>query len=66
MKDPTQTIPLDWGAYVQSVSALIDLPVPDASLPIIITNLEVARRMADALNGFDLDDREEPAPVYRP
>ncbi len=57
---------VDLGAYVECVSAMIHLPIPDASKPVVIANLEVARRMADLLDGFDLDEREEPAPVYRP
>lgn len=45
---------------------MIDLPIPPASKPIVIANLEVARRMAALLDGFEIDEREEPAPVFRP
>ncbi len=66
MNDTKDSDQIDLGAYVECVSAMIGLPVPDASKPIVIANLEVARRMAKILDGFELDDREEPAPVYRP
>lgn len=66
MNDTKDSVHVDLGAYVDCVSAMMGLPVPEASKPIVIANLEVAQRMANILNGFDLDEREEPAPVYRP
>ena len=56
----------DFGAYMEAAAALVNLPIPDASKPIVREQLEVASRMAAMLAGFDLDMREEPAPVFRP
>ena len=58
--------PIDLDAYVDCVSRMIDLPLLAASKPIVIANLEVAKRMAVLLDEFELDEREEPTPVYRP
>ena len=66
MSESSDNSQIDLGAYVDSVSAMIDLPIPAASRPIVIANLEVARRMVALLDNFELDEREEPAPVYRP
>jgi hypothetical protein len=66
MSASRDTDQLDLDAYVETVSRMIDLPIPPASKPIVIANLEVARRMAALLDGFEIDEREEPAPVYRP
>lgn len=57
---------LDLGAYVDTVAAFVGLPVPEASRPLVIANLEIAQRMFAHLADFDMDEREEPAPVYRP
>lgn len=66
MSESMDNAKIDLGAYVDSASAMIDLPIPAESRPIVIANLEVARRMVALLDGFELDEREEPAPVYRP
>jgi len=58
--------PIDLDAYIDCVSRMIDLPIPAASKPIVIANLEVAKRMAVLLDEFELDEREEPTLVYRP
>ncbi|MBX9758959.1 MAG: DUF4089 domain-containing protein [Beijerinckiaceae bacterium] len=56
----------DLGAYMEAAAALMNLPIPEASKPIVREQLEVAARMAAMLAEFDLDMREEPAPVFRP
>jgi len=56
----------DLKAYIDTVSTMIGLPIPDSSKPIVVANLEVAMRMAALLDDFSLDEREEPALVYRP
>ncbi|MDP2355709.1 MAG: DUF4089 domain-containing protein [Beijerinckiaceae bacterium] len=66
MNEASKNVIADAGAYVDTASALIGLPIPEASKPIVVANLEVAMRMAALLDGFELDDREEPAPVFRP
>jgi hypothetical protein len=53
-------------AYMDAAAAMMNLPIPDASKPIVREQLEVAARMAALLADFDLDQREEPAPVFRP
>ena len=53
-------------AYMDAAAAMMNLPIPDASKPIVREQLEVAARMAALLAEFDLDQREEPAPVFRP
>lgn len=57
---------IDFDAFVDSVSSMIGLSIPVASKPVVIANLEVVSRMAALLDSFELDEREEPAPVYRP
>ncbi len=66
MSASKDTDPVDMNAYVETVAHMIDLPIPPASKPVVIANLEVARRMAVLLDEFELDEREEPTPVYRP
>lgn len=66
MSASRETDPINLGAYVETVSRMIDLAIPPASKQIVVANLEVAQRMATLLDGFEIDEREEPAPVYRP
>lgn len=66
MTDEDKGKAVDLGAYVETVAAFIGLPVPDASKPVVVANLEIAQRMFAQIADFDVDEREEPAPVYRP
>jgi hypothetical protein len=66
MTQSVESSQTDFGAFVDSVSSMIGLSIPAASKPVVAANLEVASRMAALLENFELDEREEPAPVYRP
>ncbi|MFN3889626.1 MAG: DUF4089 domain-containing protein [Beijerinckiaceae bacterium] len=52
--------------YIEAAAAMINLPIPEASKPIVREQLQVAARMAAMLAEFDLDMREDPAPVFHP
>lgn len=58
--------PPDLTAYVQAAAALVDMPIPAASLPIVVAQMELAAHMARLLEGFALDMREDPAPTFDP
>lgn len=51
---------------LEAAAELLQLPIEDAFRPGVLTNLEVARRMAALVEAFPLDDEAEPAPVYLP
>lgn len=51
---------------MEAAADLLQLPLEEAFRPGILTNLEVARRMAALVEAFPLDDEAEPAPVYLP
>ena len=56
----------DLRSYVDAVAGMIGLPIPEASRPVVVANLEVACRMAKMLEEIKIDEREDPAPVFRP
>lgn len=66
MMDGEKDEAVDLAAYVDTVAGFVGLPVPEASRPLVIANLEIAQRMFAHIAAFDMDEREEPAPVYRP
>ena len=51
---------------MEAAADLLQLPIEEAFRPGVLTNLEVARRMAALIEAFPLDDEAEPAPVYLP
>lgn len=51
---------------MEAAADLLQLPLEEVFRPGILTNLEVARRMAALVEAFPLDDEAEPAPVYLP
>lgn len=51
---------------MEAAADLLQLPIEDAFRPGVLTNLEVARKMAALVEAFPLDDEAEPAPVYLP
>lgn len=51
---------------MEAAADLLQLPLEEAFRPGVLTNLEVARRMAALVEAFPLDDEAEPAPVYLP
>ncbi|WP_131195236.1 DUF4089 domain-containing protein [Lichenihabitans psoromatis] len=61
---PQQT--LDPDALIDAMAALLDLEIQPEYRPDIVTNLGIAIRFAALLRDVPLDDRDEPAPVFRP
>ncbi|MDT2023856.1 DUF4089 domain-containing protein [Methylocella sp. CPCC 101449] len=55
----------DWDAFIGASAKVLDIPVGEDSRPIVRANLELAARMAKLVADFPLDEREEPAPVFR-
>lgn len=56
--------PFDSDALIDALAPLLDLTVDDASRPQVKTHLEIAARMAVLLFEHQLDDHEEPGPVF--
>jgi hypothetical protein len=54
----------DPDAIIDAVAPWLELTVDDASRPHVKTHLEIAARMAALLFEHQLDDREEPGPVF--
>jgi hypothetical protein len=59
--DETET-----AAWLDAVSRVIDLPIPDAYRDGVLLNLRVIAAHVERLGDFALGDHTEPAPVYRP
>jgi hypothetical protein len=66
----TQSAPLpadaELEAYMDAAAALLGLPVAPDDRPGVLANLRVTARFAALVAEFPLDEREEPAPVFRP
>ena len=58
--------PIDADALIDALSPALGLVVDPASRPQVKAHLEIAARMAALLLEHKLDDREEPAPVFKP
>ena len=56
----------DIDAFISSSCALLDIRLTDESKSIVRMNLEVATKMAAMVGAFPMDEREEPAPVFKP
>jgi Protein of unknown function (DUF4089) len=52
-------------AWCEAVAALLDLPIDAGDRAEIIANLRVIARQMKLIQDFPLDDRAEPAPVFR-
>jgi hypothetical protein len=52
-------------AWCEAVAALLDLPIDAGDRAEIIANLRVIARQIKLIEDFPLDDRAEPAPVFR-
>jgi hypothetical protein len=55
----------DMAAWLDSLSRLIDLPIPAAYREGVLANLSVVAVHMERLGDLALDDHTEPAPVYR-
>ncbi len=56
------TDPLD--AYIDAVSAALDLPIENAWRDAVRANLKVTLAMGRRVDDFKLPDSAEPAPVF--
>ncbi|UDL95981.1 DUF4089 domain-containing protein [Lichenihabitans sp. PAMC28606] len=61
---PQQTPEPD--TLIDAMAALLDIEIEPEYRPGIVTNLGIAIRFAALLRDAPLDDRDEPAPVFRP
>lgn len=52
-------------AWCEAMAALLDLPIEAGDRAEIIANLRVIVRQMKLVEDFPLDDRAEPAPVFR-
>jgi len=69
MADPTIPAPppdFDAEAWLDATVPALGLTLDPAWRDGVIAYLRLTAAMAEAVNGFPLDDREEPAPVFRP
>lgn len=58
-------LPENRGELVISLARIMGIePMPEMT-PQILANFELAATMAKLLEGFVIDEREEPAPVFR-
>ena len=57
--------PFNPDAVIDALAPLLDLTVDEASRPHVKTHLEIAARMAALLFEHQLDDHEEPGPVFK-
>ena len=58
----TSPDPLD--AYIDAVSAALDLPIEEVWRDAVRANLKVTLMMARRVEEFALPDTAEPAPIY--
>ena len=58
--------PFDPNAVIDAMAPLLDLVVGESSRAPVKTHLEIAAGYAALLEGANLSDHEEPAPVYTP
>jgi hypothetical protein len=60
------TPPFDPEALIDAMAPLVGIPVDPAFRPGVAANLALIATMAALVDGAPLDEREEPAAVYRP
>jgi hypothetical protein len=56
----------DADAIIETMAPLLGLVVGEASRGAVKTHLEIAVRFAALMEGAEIDDHEEPAPVFKP
>ena len=54
----------EWDRYIDSAADLLGLTISDEMRGPTRANLEIAGRFAGLLSDFQLDDHDEPAPVF--
>ena len=62
MNDETQ----EWAAYIDAVSTQVRLPIAPSMREAVAANLAIAAGHAAVLALVELDDHDEPAPVFTP
>ena len=58
--------PIDWGVYLDAVSAAIGMPVPAAHREATIAQLKLNAEIAGPLLAFDIPEGTNPAAVFKP
>ncbi len=53
-------------AVLDAMAPLVGIPVDPAFRPGVVANLTLIAKMAALVDGAAIDEREEPAAVYRP
>jgi len=56
----------DADGVIATMAPLLGLVVDDAQQRVVKTHLEIAARYAKLMEAAELDDHEEPAPVFTP
>ncbi|QLE59514.1 DUF4089 domain-containing protein [Nostoc sp. TCL26-01] len=56
----------DVGVYVEQMSLLLDLPIPDEYQDGVVANFERIKAIAQLVNSFPIPEDIEPAPVFTP
>jgi hypothetical protein len=51
---------------IEASAKLNRIPLTPEMQPLVRMHFEIAARMAEQLNAFPMDEREEPAPVFMP
>ncbi len=54
------------GTVVDAMAPILGIPVTSEFRPGVIANLRISLELAALVLAFPLDEREEPAPVFRP
>ncbi len=62
----SETPPDATDAFIEAAAAALGLPLSPEFRPGVRQNWETVTRMAKLVLEADMDEREEPAPVYRP
>jgi hypothetical protein len=52
-------------AWCDAMAELLDLPIEEGDRAEVIANLQVIARQMKLVTDFALDDRAEPAPVFK-
>ena len=66
MAEPTTPSDFDANAIADAMAPLLGLVIDPAFRPGVLQNLKIMAAMADLVLSVPMDEREEPAPVFRP
>ena len=61
----TPSTDAEWEAYVRLTAGMINLPLPESTLPGIITTLQTTARVAEPLLKFEIPEGSEQAPKFK-